>query len=65
MDIADITAERMLFLQETQHKQVRNTVESESEEFCIDCDNEIPEKRRQAVKGCTRCIHCQSKHERK
>lgn len=31
---------------------------------CVDCDQPIPEARRQAAPGCTRCIACQSDHER-
>lgn len=31
--------------------------------FCEDCDEPIPEIRRQAVQGCTRCIDCQTLHE--
>lgn len=30
---------------------------------CEDCGDVIPEKRRQAVPGCRRCIHCQQRHE--
>lgn len=26
---------------------------------CIDCEEEIPERRRQAIKGCCRCVDCQ------
>lgn len=34
-------------------------------EFCADCDNEIPEARRLAIKGCRYCVLCQSKHDQK
>lgn len=27
--------------------------------FCVDCLLSIPHKRREAVKGCTRCVDCQ------
>lgn len=27
---------------------------------CIECGDEIPERRRQALPGATTCIHCQS-----
>ncbi len=37
----------------------------ESLEECADCGDEIPEARRVAMRGCTRCIHCQSVSERK
>ncbi len=32
----------------------------ESEEFCVDCGEEIPEQRRRAVPGCKRCVSCQN-----
>jgi len=32
--------------------------------FCIDCDEEIPQARRDAIKGCQRCVCCQEKVER-
>ena len=31
--------------------------------FCIDCDEEIPQKRREYVKGVQYCVACQSKHD--
>ena len=31
---------------------------------CDDCGEDIPETRRVAVQGCTRCIHCQTLFER-
>lgn len=33
----------------------------ESEEFCVDCYEEIPVARRLLVKGCQRCVECQGK----
>ena len=33
--------------------------------YCEDCDEPIPEKRRQTVQGCTRCIDCQTIYEHK
>lgn len=36
----------------------------ESLKYCEDCDCEIPQARRVAVPGCTRCVSCQDKHER-
>ncbi|QQG32261.1 putative zinc-finger containing protein [Citrobacter phage CkP1] len=35
----------------------------ESEKYCEECDEEIPEARRLAIKGCTRCVACQSSHD--
>lgn len=34
-----------------------------SAHICIDCDEPIPEARRAAAPGCTRCVECQSLHE--
>lgn len=34
-----------------------------SEEFCLDCDDEIPELRREKVKGVKYCVYCQEKHD--
>lgn len=34
-------------------------------EFCVDCDEEIPEARRIAIKGCRYCVLCQSKRDQK
>ena len=36
-----------------------------SADECEDCGDEIPENRKIAVPGCSRCIHCQSVFERK
>lgn len=35
--------------------------------FCKDCDEPIPELRRQTVQGCTRCVECQQifEHQQK
>lgn len=37
----------------------------ESFKFCVDCDGEIPEARRNHSKGVTRCVHCQGDFEAK
>ena len=37
----------------------------ESAEDCEDCGEPIPQARRQAVRGCSRCIDCQGRHERR
>lgn len=35
--------------------------------FCEDCDEPIPELRRNTVQGCTRCVECQQifEHQQK
>ena len=32
--------------------------------YCLDCNDEIPLKRRQAAPGCRRCIDCQTEFEK-
>ncbi|CAM3622548.1 DksA/TraR family C4-type zinc finger protein [Parendozoicomonas haliclonae] len=34
--------------------------QGESAEFCVDCDEPIPEARRRALPGVQRCLKCQS-----
>ena len=36
-----------------------------SAEECEECGDPIPEARRKAVPGCTRCIQCQQEFERR
>lgn len=48
-DLADILAARRLF-------------DGPSETHCVDCDEEIPERRR-ALGGVSRCVSCQEIHE--
>lgn len=36
----------------------------EAAKECEDCGDNIPEKRREKVPGCTRCIRCQQLFER-
>lgn len=31
---------------------------------CVDCDEEIPQARREAIPGCQCCVHCQRARER-
>lgn len=40
----------------------RPTIPTEVE-YCVDCGEPIPEDRRKAVPGCTRCIVCQRAFE--
>ncbi len=38
--------------------------QGDSAKECEDCGEAIPEPRRMAAKGCTRCMQCQSVYER-
>jgi phage/conjugal plasmid C-4 type zinc finger TraR family protein len=42
---------------------LRRRVSAESLANCQECEGAIPEKRRLASPGCTRCIECQTEHE--
>ena len=59
-DDADIAAENM---KEIDVSEISIQFLKPSEEFCIECDDEIPTARR-ALGGVLRCIHCQSEYER-
>ncbi len=41
----------------------RPRLEGESEPFCVDCDEEIPERRRVALPGVKLCVYCQQLKE--
>ncbi|MBF0802940.1 MULTISPECIES: TraR/DksA family transcriptional regulator [unclassified Neisseria] len=63
-DIIDQASENeALFLAEalSKHRPSENTGKSNYE--CDDCGDPIPEERRKAVPGCTRCVYCQEYFE--
>nr|DAR60790.1 MAG TPA: DksA-like zinc finger domain containing protein [Caudoviricetes sp.] len=43
----------------------RHTTHTASRLFCEDCDEPIPEMRRNKIPGCTRCVECQTIYETK
>ena len=45
------------------HARVQINAGGVSEEFCLECDEEIPEARRVALKGVQYCVNCQSKRD--
>ena len=62
-DIIDKASENeALFLAEALYKAGRPS-EGVSNYECDDCGEPIPEARRQAVPGCTRCVFCQEYFE--
>ena len=36
---------------------------AESALYCEECDAQIPEKRRELIRGCTHCVQCQGMNE--
>lgn len=60
-DLGNMSAE--FFRQDILQKIRRDLCCGPAAETCEDCGEEIPEKRRQAVPGCTRCVACQLQAE--
>jgi phage/conjugal plasmid C-4 type zinc finger TraR family protein len=44
---------------------VQARLQGQGAEFCIDCDEEIPAKRRAAAPWAQRCISCQDDHDKR
>ena len=63
-DVFELGAEATeLFLEASLSKRVIYT--GVSAVNCVECDEEIPEKRRQSIKGCKHCTDCASDLELK
>lgn len=60
MDMAQARADELLALNIA---SVVNRPVSVAASFCEDCDAPIPEKRRRAIHGVTRCVECQELKE--
>lgn len=45
-------------------QQLATMPKGESAEECEECGDPIPEERRKAYRGCTRCVGCQTAFER-
>ena len=65
MDIVDAA-------QEIEQRRIDNIIANHkakkqliSRHFCDDCGNVIPEARRAVIRGCSRCVDCQSIFEYK
>lgn len=57
------TRERALAAQ-TQRAGLTGKTVADSAAECKDCGDDIPLKRRKAMPGCQRCIHCQERQEK-
>ena len=51
------------YLQESLARATAGRPTGSSLKICEDCGGRIPERRRQAVPGCTKCITCQEEAE--
>lgn len=60
--IDDASELQELFLDKAlrEHKERTRVEHQESQEFCIECEDVIPEKRRELLKGVQTCVYCQS-----
>ena len=45
-------------------RRIMTVQNSVSWEYCMECDEEIPAKRRELVPGCERCVFCQETYDR-
>ena len=63
-DQASMASEGLLADALKKRERMRMSVPAESATECAGCGDEIPEARRQAVLGCTRCRDCQDKFDR-
>lgn len=60
-DVLDQAQElQELFLEKALEEHHKNTLKGDSLEFCEECDDEIPEKRREILKGVRTCVDCAS-----
>jgi len=65
-DEADIAAENQQRLNDAALAlRQEAAAERDSAEYCAECDDPIPERRRQAIPGVTRCVECQADEERR
>lgn len=57
-DIADRANDHMQMMLDCSLAKI-NRIDGISEPFCLECDGEIPERRRVALPGVTLCVGCQ------
>ncbi|MBI3311788.1 TraR/DksA C4-type zinc finger protein [Serratia quinivorans] len=58
-DTIDMAQERQALMLEKQIAHARPVVIQASALFCVECDAAIPEVRRRAIAGVSRCVTCQ------
>lgn len=63
-DLASLASEVFLADVLAKRERERMSAPAESAMECEECGEQIPEARRQAVPGCTRCIECQEYFDR-
>ena len=63
-DLASNASEGYLADALAKRARARMSAPAKSATECEDCGDEIPEARRKAVPGCTRCRECQDRYDR-
>ncbi|MCD4663146.1 TraR/DksA C4-type zinc finger protein [Agrobacterium sp.] len=61
----DLAAERAEQERETKIAAARLALKGPGTMVCEDCPNDIPRERRIAMPSATRCIACQTRHEKR
>ncbi|MFV0626147.1 MAG: TraR/DksA C4-type zinc finger protein [Alphaproteobacteria bacterium] len=66
VDVADIATEQIELNKEFSIRNFRKNLmhHKKSQKFCLECGEEIPLARRNAVAGCEYCIDCQLEIEK-
>ena len=60
----DLESEHALIMAENGIAAARSMLGSgHSLEYCLDCGEKIPEKRREVIAGCKYCVVCQEEHD--
>lgn len=59
-DICDHANDEMEFLNQIQLSRISSATHQPSATHCCDCRAPIPEPRREAIPGVSRCVDCQS-----
>lgn len=64
-DVVDVASEHAEYLLQRylEQHQRRAAGQAASAEFCVDCDEPIPELRREKMAGCQTCVECQRLRE--
>lgn len=63
----DIVDQAQIVSEETLNRllsKIKKDKEMKGTDYCIDCGEKIPKKRKQAMPNCQRCIACQEETEK-
>lgn len=63
-DESEIAQQHSLHIHKNAEMDIRRKIMGVGTSHCIDCGEEIPEKRKMVAPWATRCVYCQEVHER-